>query len=952
MELRPPSFPAIKPESTQDELEITPLGRAGERQTAHPVVVGCPVARPKHKKQTKGVFPSDRVEVPLKHRAVTRLQKSHLSGLSQGPSRPRSPPSLDVSDDSSTISSDSTESWEELETSGAYPPVRSLYTLRSREVLQEEEMKSMPLEALDAPDATDSNVPCLDDGHVGEVTSATLPDYPAEHAWENDPTNPDFDIVEPDPPRVSGRRHGGQHTHKRQSHLFLPKVLHKFGDHSLHTDGIVEAALAAAPPQTITGIPNYISSYYRYIHASAGAFREHEGAWRLMSFLTPHQPGAGLGVPVEKEAGVFYLFDAPPPAAAIAQCEIHWAPAIPKGVIDRSALAAYFRGAVPDERAINSALNPILRPVDPNVTRHLAYYVTDSLQVTNNFMMYAKLIWWANVHDLNAALGHAAEVVGLPEGHDPTFIGLDIAGLQASQIGAQIQKGSMVFVDGIDYMGGDDLQLIYWLTKPGRRLTNAADGQTPHASYMEWPSVPCTVLFRGGVAPAPPQAHALSSSRIWAVITKWATIRCEQQDLAMGLYWVLAHFGIRYFNTDAHPVYEFLLPDLGCQEIYAPRPNDYNFLVRLLCITPQAAPEWGRETDSWLNSTSTERTSLGALHSFAVSTFTSLALYGMNITREMLIQWGVGNIPAGGLGYMILSQLGSTPNAREEAMIYAAVYAGFRQYMNVTPCVGTFAGRVWNGDLGHRHDAATSYSGLWPNITPIMGTMLALDDWLSRRPSEWGLSGDNTTIDFSHEILQLGPANRQGWYSALGSSEYGARATSNAPFMSVGYGPFAINAISQAMARHDLALHNQVAYWVPNAPVNWMDFQVTNDFHWADGMNIIEPCTLMNFNYATSAIYAPCWVGEATRARKQVLLGWRGQRVEVVGWHLKDNLAFATPHIQLPICLPQLFQRVASIGEGPLGPANPQPIGAVVPDPNVPGDAPGVPNAVPLVDPH
>lgn len=737
----------------------------------------------------------------------------------------------------------------------------------------------------------------------------SLPDYVP---FEDDPAegnyNADQDVISHSHvPRVFG----GTHKHKTFSHLLRLSRMVKVGDNTITTDGIHDKKMVETPASEASPVPNYISKMATHIINSCGSFSVHDGAYQIQSYLTPMQAGGGYRRPQKIEAPVFRFFAAPPAAREVASCEVSWGPPVVKGNINAESLSAFLTGGLPDERRVLSALNPILAPANVNVAKGLATAIQDKLLIPNNFMMYAKIYWNAMIHELNIAANHAATILAFDPNPAITFINLDDVNINAGDITSRILAGDVIFVGGLDYMGGDDLQILTWLVQSGQRFSTPDGTQCPHACYMKFPSIPITVLTHGP-APDRPDPTTLTYDKIWAVLRRWAEQRCEVQDLMMGVYWVMTHFGIRYTNAVDHPVYEFVLPDLGCNNITCPRPTDYNFILRLCRIYPAPDHSWIHELQAWQTIGATSRVALAALYSYAVSTFTSTAMLNWNLEKQLIVHWNTGALQQYNLAYTIMEQMFRCDGATQEAVLHTAVWNCFRTYMNVQPCQSVTVGRPWSGCFGKRADAGTSYSFANEGAVVRMGNYLAIDDWLVTRPIEWGVLGSTTTISFGNEIVLMGADNHCGWHANKGSKDYDARASASNPTPYVEYGAMGLNAIGQNVQDRPV-VRLDTCQWVPGCHVAW----ATNDVEpvgpvWLDSLKIFEPGTILTYDYVNNKVLAPRIKAQnpVNRAMLQYMSMWRGSRVENIGFYLKDNSSCGAGVIQIGFGLSGMFAPV------------------------------------------
>lgn len=860
---------------TPAEPGIMPQARKGQRETAGPNDVGRET-RPRIGQRETAIARHPSQEAPVRK----DLGDSNIT-------------SVDIMVHSHDLDFASTSSCDEEMTLGdldwptspdspSPPPGYARKRLRSRTL-------EYPIASPTISDTTaNDSIPSVNTG------GPTLPDYPPA---EDDPAEGnelDIHIDDGTKPATPRRcRTGARSAHKSFSKLILTGSLIKLGDHSVHTDGVSADILMRTPPAAAAPIPNYISHMSQHIHASSGTFDTAAGARRMTSHLTRRQPGGGYFPAVEVTARVFRMFDAPIPDAGIATCEVSFVMPIWKGSIPPEALETFKRGGIPDERAVHSALNPILHPADLNVTRQLAHFIDSQALIPNNMMLYAKILWHMMIHITNTTYGHVAAAIPFPEGNIPMWINLDDAATTAQQIATSALRGDIIFVQDIDYFGGDDLQLVYWLSKPGRRLTSPDGAQCPHACYMKWPAIPVTILGRGP-APQAPAAAALSWRGIWQLLRRWASARNEQQDLVMGIYWVLSHFGIAYFNTAAHPIYEFVLPDLGCNNIPTPRPTDYNFIARLLHIFPAPQDAWVGEINAWEASSADALTDMAVVYSYAISVFAGNVFYNYNVTPYLLQSFNTGNLPGNSLSYVIMNALSASQGYNQESKLHQMVWASFQTYMGVRPCTGVACGRPWSGIYGHRADAATSYSAFVPHQAPRIHSYLALDDWLILRPLEWGIPGDNTTVNLAAEVVLLGAGDNRGWFGNRGSSEYANAVKGSSPFQICPYGAMALTTIAQATDSLPI-IFEQRSGWTFGCDPQW-SAPVHNPLGtWNQELHALEPGSLLSYDYVNNNVLAPCAVlgPQAWNVHHSVLTylaGLRDQRLDCVGITIKSSL--------------------------------------------------------------
>jgi hypothetical protein len=179
------------------------------------------------------------------------------------------------------------------------------------------------------------------------------------------------------------------------------------------------------------------------------------------------------------------------------------------------------------------------------------------------------------------------------------------------------------------------------------------------------------------------------------------------------------------------------------------------------------------------------------------------------------------------------------------------------------------------------------------------------------RPIEWGVSSPNPKANIKAEVRRGGDVHTQGWYSECGSKEYSELVVSDYPIKIATYGNLALNVILQV--RDEVAqphLSRQVGICAPGARCVWITPQPIpmDQFAWIPDLRIIQPCTLMTYNYRDNVVYAPCYLlSQLPFGYINILSGIQGQPIGSAGL-LISGVAFRSSHFELPASsLPKAF---------------------------------------------
>lgn len=671
----------------------------------------------------------------------------------------------------------------------------------------------------------------------------------------------------------------------------------KLGDNSIITTGITTDLACDIPVTTST--PSF-ANFCRYFIPKLSAMRDNIAfngeAHQVVtqSILYSCEIGGRLGPGVEVNHPIFVSFPAPIPVAERSTLTIKAGVSRKLGSIDPSLLTPYMNGGVVSERFVVSAIQPKLGMANVNGARLLSEYLTSSVEYCDNYLMYAKMLYQAMVLDIIVAMGLPIAVDPFPAGDDPVFVNLDDPNLPYSAIATPIVRGDIMFVENIDYTP-QELQIITWLAKPGTRASAAGNAQIPQCCYVSWPAIPVTVL-QHGAAPALPVAADLTANAIFAFVSRLATARGEWGAAIRGLYLAMDQLGVSY-NHDARDGarWHFLTSYLSYHSPTIPRPRDYNVLLRILQIKPNIDLDAQEEVSTLMAAAPTKRVQIYATYTQSLTALGTTIIYDYNLTVNHLTQWGQGvaAMPAAARAVLQNYSQANVHNLRE-ANYLTQLKNLFPVFYGCSVPSQLYPGSDWLGVYGASLDCAVAFIGQALNQPPKMGNPLVVDNWLLVRPMEWGISGPNTSLDISKEIIDVGAPENRGWRSLRGSSKYEERALSSCPVKMVVYGIQVLNAINNEFRwQGEHQPHFSAANWSPGMGIEWNP--PINMAAWTPmiigALHAYEPCSIMSYRYDLDQIIAPALVGanalNAPALRR--LYNWRGHDQPQVGFYVSSS---------------------------------------------------------------
>lgn len=690
-------------------------------------------------------------------------------------------------------------------------------------------------------------------------------------------------------PMGKRRRSSDNHT---QASSFV-----KLGDNSVITDAITSSLCSTmainAPPMLadfcrvmVAKLPDLQSNFQVVAHQ-----------YTVRSTVYSSEIGGRLGVGAHQDNVVFRSLAEPLTAAQIVELTAKPGPSRKLGTIELALLDAYMQGGNVSERFVVSALQPKLNMANMTAARFLSEYLTSALEYCDNHVMYAKLLYQAMVYDIVSELGLTPAVIDFPQGGDPAFVNLDDANLDYLTIAQPIVRGDIILVDRLDYTA-TDLQILFWLAKAGRRATDA-EAVTPHCVYVQWPAINVTVLNHGA-APAAPQAAVLTPSQIYAFVAKMANARGEASAAMRGMYLAMDMLGVVYNQREAvdNGRYHFRTSLMSFHSPDVVMPRDYNVLLRLLHIRPVSSPDAQVEYHALTSASQQDRVRLFALYSSTLQAMSTTVLYDMNITHGLMTQWGQGAAALPPMAAMVIQKFSDPDRSTEmEAPMFTRPKALFPTFIGCQVPTQLYPSSTWLGNQAQSPGSVAAMADQLANRPPNNASPLSIDNWLLIRPMEWGISGPNTSLDISKEIMDVGNANMRGWRAVRGSEVYDQRVVSSLPIPIVAYGIQVLNAILNDFRwiAAKVVTFSQ-ATWSPGRGLEWNPPAEEPDWqgHYIEALHVMQPCTVMTYDYARDVVMAPALMGpqQLTNAELRRLYNWRGQEQSQVGFYQST----APPH--------------------------------------------------------
>jgi hypothetical protein len=499
--------------------------------------------------------------------------------------------------------------------------------------------------------------------------------------------------------------------------------------------------------------PNFIRHFAALLRDANANVTDINQAISVTSFISQSAPGGGTrpSQPITGGAFPYHLGRIPDDNRNTLSVQF----ILPRQTaeFDRAPLEKFYNAGVPSDRFITSALQPTLRPTNHRLLNNLSGCIEQNWQVYDNSALYVKLLYWALVHDCYTFINVQPVATPFPAGFDPVWLDLDVAEPVIDDYLTAINNKSIIFVEGVDFTR-DDWILLFWLAKVGNRLEGPDLAAAPvfHNTYLNWAGVNITVLAHGAppVAPAP---VVLSAERIISFVSKMASLRNEWNSYLNGLYIVLDVLGLRYNELDQ--MFYPLKTNLSCMNINLPQPADYNFMLRLMKIYPPLNTIDRDEVLAWTALRSVDRVRSAALYTVVLATACTTTLYGLNLTTNSLIMWGMG-VDTPPFINEILGSVLNTPNnpqiADKDVAMFSTPKKAFPLWLGCSVADDLYPGSYWLGPYGSEPNIAGSFAGIQGLSTPQLFSPLVCDNWLIVRPIEWGIAAPQPTANFRSEV--------------------------------------------------------------------------------------------------------------------------------------------------------------------------------------------------------
>jgi hypothetical protein len=519
----------------------------------------------------------------------------------------------------------------------------------------------------------------------------------------------------------------------------------KLGTNSVNVNNVTDKLLMDAS-DTQQAAPNFVQMYSsRMIAADILDF---DNAITMRSYICRSAVGGGTAVPVQVHGRILPYHLGRIAAHNRQTLNVEEMPGHFTGCLEKSAIEGLYNAGVPSERAVTSALQPILRVGNAALLRGISGAIAKNWDIYDNSIIYAKLIYFAAVLDCFQYINVQPAVLPFPAGDDPTWIDLDAAQPDILAVLNSVDLRHIILVQEVDFELVD-LQLVYWLAKTGIRIDgpDAPDAHVLENCYVNWPAVHITILGHGP-APGAPAPVLRTGSAVLSFALKLASRRNEWSDVNKALYIALDLIGLRY--NEFHGRFYPIRSNLSYHNLRLFRPADYNFMFRLLNIYPPSKEEDQREFRTWASSPSAIRTRLCTLYTVILSSASTTALYDFNLNTEILTQWGMG-LPMNQIAMSVFNSPFNTPpfaGGSFEALMIDIPKKAFPILLGCSVLTHLYPQQMWVGNYGQYPHANGALAPYPPFCPPQLFPILCGDNWYRIRLIEWSISGPMPSSNF------------------------------------------------------------------------------------------------------------------------------------------------------------------------------------------------------------
>lgn len=283
----------------------------------------------------------------------------------------------------------------------------------------------------------------------------------------------------------------------------------------------------------------------------------------------------------------------------------------------------------------------------------------------------------------------------------------------------------------------------------------------------------------------------------------------------------------------------------------------------------------------------------------------------------MLRNWATG-LQVDALFHQIMASQFNFPDINQgsnEVLMFSIPKKAFPILLGCSVINNLYLNQTWLGNFGEWLQRANTYAVYVDGHATILMPILCVDNWLKVRPCEWGVVAPGPAVNFKSDIRVIGRPARQGWYANLGSKKYAERAISDCPIKLTTYGLQGISIILQYFANQAVPhISHQDADWALQGETTWEAPQAypMAEMSYNDQLHIINPCTLMSYNYTDQCVVSPCLLNSHINASDVIALtNFQGQIIQTAG--------IALSHTNVPTTSFHLPASVNLLSIGALG---------------------------------
>jgi hypothetical protein len=376
-------------------------------------------------------------------------------------------------------------------------------------------------------------------------------------------------------------------------------------------------------------------------------------------------------------------------------------------------------------------------------------------------------------------------------------------------INAAIRCGNIVLERGVDIME-TELMVIPLLTAEGRRMTGPAAGVHTHASAINFPSIPVSMIGRGAAPGWAADAAPPSVETVREVMNRLSHNRHEWADYCKGIYLAQEMMGIRYSQRAAVApgrLWAHTKLDQSATPFVVPRPVDLNIIRRRMGLWPTGSPtreDSNPEIVAWTSMPALQRVhSLARLGAMLLTAF-STVLIALGVTNALLTsfcqQGAVDFIPPAFKELMTTAwcrrNVTKELKTRPPALIIAARRLVVSLYQ-VNTMWNIWGQQDWTPPTRSLPNAVDAYTGLGVSGVPRRIPLLATWGDLAAVPQEWSMPTTGTSVGLATDSrLFQGPMEQRGVWSLQGDASIRELCKSKSPYNYHSYPALVVNVLS------------------------------------------------------------------------------------------------------------------------------------------------------------